>query len=429
MATSREYSLHGPQVEPTSSFWLDSPAIRVPTLRHVQEHAESGENPRLRLSPDLFPDDAALRREFEFLKVLEDNRPNNPYQIVSFDQGTPPGDFRQLTDLSRFIHLKDPPFGAIFDVVERPQINFNRIDNQQLRILLNSRIVNEGRELARVFEEETPGLYHRHALNWLLFMRPDISPTRQARIWMGLDMAIYTALSAAWYYKWRDERYRRLLRPSEYAVRQGQEFTVLFDEIVNFQGHDEGQNMRRPCPRRPPGSEEYHPDSPGTPRHPAWTSGHSTYSAAATYMLEYFFSQDTLGVTDEVLFREFPANQRITKEILINPRWIAAELRRLANNVGEARLWAGVHWVSDHVAGQRVGRSAAQAVIDTFREDVICPFEIQMCDNDNLPPPPTPEELDARWTECTQSPDPAQDAVPQPRDPDREELAKEYGVF
>lgn len=428
MTTSREYRLHGPQVEPTSSFWLDAPAIRVPTLGHVREHAESGKNERLHLDPALFPDDEALKREFEFLKTLEGRRLDAPYPIIPFEPGRPPGDFRQLTDLSRFIHLKDPPFGAIFDVVERPQINFNTINDQQLRILLNSRIVNEGRELARMFEEETPGLYHRHALNWLLFLRPDISPPRQARIWMGLDIAIYTALSAAWYYKWRDERYRRLLRPSEYAVRQGQEFTVLYDEIVNFQGHDEGQNMRRPCPRRPPGSEAYHPDSPGTPRHPAWTSGHSTYSAAATYMLEYFFSPDTLEILDEELFREFPS-EPITKDVLINPRWIAAELRRLANNIGEARLWAGVHWVSDHVAGQRVGRSAAQAVIDTFRADVICPFEMQMCDNANLPPPPTPEELDAQWAECRDNPDPRQDAVPQPRDPDREELAREYGTF
>lgn len=279
-----------------------------------------------------------------------------------------------------------------------------------------------------MFEEETPGIYHRHALNWLLFLRPDISPPRQARIWMGLDMAIYTALSAAWYYKWRDERYSRLLRPSEYAVRTRQPFTVHFDEVVNRRGHDEGRNNRRECPRRPPGSEAYHPDSPGTPRHPAWPSGHSTYSAAATYMLEYFFSPDTLTVTDEELFREFPAD-RISKELLINPGWIAAELRRLANNIGEARFWGGVHWVSDHVAGQRIGRSAAQAVIDTFLEDIICPFVPPMCDNANLPPPPTLEELDAQWTECTENPNPAQDAVPQPTDPDREKLAEELGTF
>ena len=424
--TTREYHLHGPQVEPTSSFWLDSPAIRVPTLGKVQQHAQTAQNKRLYLDPALFPSDDALESEFAFLKALEEKRPDQPYPIVAFEKGTPPGDFRQLTGLSRFLHLKDPPFGAVFDTVERPQIVVDTIDDQQLRILLDSRVVDEGQELARMFEAETPGLYHRHALNWLFFLRPDISPPRQARIWMGLDMAIYTALSAAWYYKWRDKSYPRLLRPSEYAIREGKAFTVHFDRFVNSKGHDEDPGEFRPRPLSGPDD----PNSAGTPRHPAWPSGHSTYSAAATYMLEYFFSPDTLGVEDEVLFAEFPEGP-IAKKTLINSRWIAAELRRLANNIGEARLWGGVHWVSDHVAGQRIGRSAAQAVIDIFLEDIICPFEGQMGEDAQMAPPPTPEELDNKWAECVQSPDPSQDAVPQPDSgaPDRKERAKQFGTF
>lgn len=423
----REYRLHGPQAEPTSSFWLDAPAIRVPTLKEVIAYSEAGTNNRLLVKPELFPDDAALAREFGFIKVLEGLRPNHPYPIVPYTQGKPPGDFKQLTELSRFIHLKDPPFGAIFDTRERTQTKVSSVNDQHLRILTKLPIVREGQELARMFEEETPGIYHRHALNWLLFLRPDISPTRQSRIWLGLDMAIYTALSAAWYYKWRSQ-YSRLLRPSEYAVRNNEQFTVHYDTFVNTEGHDEGPNNPRKCPRRPNGSEKYHPDSPGTPRHPAWPSGHSTYSAAATYLLEYFFSPDTLDEEDEVLFKVFPAGN-ISKELLIQPGWIAAELRRLANNIGEARLWGGVHWVSDHVAGQKIGRSAAQAVIDRFREDVICPFEAQRCDNANLPPPPTPKELDAQSAACRKKPNRNQDAVPQPMDPDRQSLLEEFGVF
>jgi membrane-associated phospholipid phosphatase len=413
----------------------------VPTREEVETHTKAKGNPRLYLSPDLCPDNDALRREFAFIKILEQQRTTAPYPIIRFQPGMPPGDFRQLTDLSRFIHLKPPPFGAIFDTVERPQFILDRVSDQHLNILIDTlivngarrpaRIVNEGRELARMFEDETPGLYHRHALNWLLFLRRDISPPRHARIWMGLDIAIYTALAAAWYYKWRGPTCGRLLRPSEYAVRTGQNFTVLYDEAVNVQGHDERQNERRDCPGRPPGTDAFHPDSPGTPRHPAWPSGHSTYSAAATYMLEYFFSPETInrGVEDEELFQEFPADRQITRETLRNPRWIAAELRRLANNIGEARLWGGVHWVSDHVAGQRIGRSAAQAVIDTFRKDEICRFESMPCDNANLRPPPTPAQLDAKWEGCIRRPDPAQDAVPQPRDPGREALLRESGGF
>jgi membrane-associated phospholipid phosphatase len=243
---------------------------------------------------------------------------------------------------------------------------------------------------------------------------------------MGLDIAIYTALSAAWFYKWRG-RFGRLLRPSEYAIRTQQKLTVHFDEVVNERGHDEGHNDRRACPRRPQGSEAWHPDSPGTPRHPAWPSGHSTYSAAATYMLEYFFSPDTLTTPDRKLFDKFPAG-KASPELIREPGWIAAELRRLANNIGEARVWAGVHWVSDHVAGQRIGRSAAQAVIDTFRKDLICEHQAVKCDNANLPPPPSSQQLRADWQHCRNNPDPEQDFVPQPMQADRQDLAQEFGV-
>jgi membrane-associated phospholipid phosphatase len=422
----RQYQLFGPQVEPTTSFWLDQPAIRVPTIKAVRTHANNSANPRLFLEPALFPDDQALVTEFAFLKKLEGKRPTEPYPLVKFGLN-PPGDFRAITPLSRFIQLQQPPFGAVFDTVETVQDPVTTVRDQQLRILNSSTVVREGRELSRMFEEETPGLYHRHALNWLLFLRPDVSPPRQARIWMGLDMAIYTALCAAWFYKWRSAQ-RRLLRPSEWAVRHQKSFTVLFDEVVNDRGHDEGSNDPRDCPLRPPGSEAWHPLSPGTPRHPSWPSGHSTFSAAASYMLEYFFSPDTLGTPDDQLFKQFPAGAA-TAQSLLKPGWIAAELRRLANNIGEARLWAGVHWVSDHVAGQRIGRAAAQAVIDTFLKDIICPFEAMMCDNNNLPPPPNDQQLKSKWNDCRNQPDAKQDFIPQPKRADRQELAKEFGVI
>lgn len=85
MTISRGYRLHGPQVEPTASFWLDSPAIRVSTLTDVQGHAESAGNQRLYLDPNLFPNDDALEREFAFLKVLEERRKNAPYRTIPFN--------------------------------------------------------------------------------------------------------------------------------------------------------------------------------------------------------------------------------------------------------------------------------------------------------------------------------------------------------
>jgi membrane-associated phospholipid phosphatase len=285
------------------------------------------------------------------------------------------------------------PFGAIFDTVERPQDDIQNVLEQHRRILTGRRTVNEGRELARMFENETPGLLHRHALNWLLYNRADVSPPRQARIWMALDVAIYAALDAAWYYKWLRPVYSRLIRPQEFELRVlgTDRLDVLYDRIVQSNGQDPNDpDLERECPM----------PTPGTPRHPAWPSGHSTYSASASHILEYFFSPDTLRLPDEELFRAYPSDS----DDIAEPGWIAAELRRLANNVGEARFWGGVHWIDDHVAGQKIGRSAAQAVIDQLERDCVpvLPNPVPPCDS-SLPVPTDEQiaEIANRGNDCT----------------------------
>ncbi len=75
------------------------------------------------------------------------------------------------------------------------------------------------------------------------------------------------------------------------------------------------------------------------------------------------------------LFRIYRPNSTKINE----PGWIAAELRRLANNNGEARLWAGVHWISDHRAGRAIGRAAAEAVIAKFRANCVSEVDIRTC--------------------------------------------------
>ena len=93
--------------------------------------------------------------------------------------------------------------------------------------------------------------------------------------------------------------------------------------------------MKRPEPQ----------PSPGTPRHPAYPSGHSTYSAAASYVLGCFLPE----------FKE--------------------DFDKLADNIGEARIWGGVHWRSDHDFGQLVGRTVGELVIRQLNKSgiVVCP--------------------------------------------------------
>ena len=114
---------------------------------------------------------------------------------------------------------------------------------------------------------------------------------------MALDRTIHVALSAAWYYKWSHPTYSRRLTSAEHARRcQGVPLNVLYDNEVDDNGLEEATTPRDhqfpPAPLDPEGG------NPGTPHHPAWPSGHSTYSAAASPILEYFFSPGTLGDTE-----------------------------------------------------------------------------------------------------------------------------------
>lgn len=70
-----------------------------------------------------------------------------------------------------------------------------------------------------------------------------------------------------------------------------------------------------------------------TPNHPSYPAGHSTLSAAIA----------------EVTAALLPA--------------AADEVRALAAEASESRLWAGVHWRSDLVAGNELGRAVATRVL------------------------------------------------------------------
>lgn len=433
-----DYALPGPQVEPTAGLWLDTgDRISVPTNQNVIAIAErTGATDRIRLdfkrdfpreegSPA--PSEKRLKAQLELLLDLQGARDDGSYPAGrDFGPTFPELGHRrfQPTPLSRFLQLQPVPFGAVFELDDR-QAPLDNVLDQQCRILNDTPIVMEGQELARVFEIETPGLYHRHALNWAFFNRPDISPPRQARIWMALDMATYVALSAGWYYKWLADRHSRLLRPEEYDRRAHGEpgrLSVLFDSVVGPLGQENGADRTCPCP------------TPGTPRHPAWPSGHSTFSAAASHILEYFFSPDTLGapprngqparpaVSDEALFKRYPPGDDRIDE----PGWIAAELRRLANNVGEARLWGGVHWLSDHLAGQRIGRAAAEAVIEQFADDCVPPVDRRSCPEAMGDVPPSDAEI---RTEADRSCTPGQDTIPpRPMPEDGAPFITRFGV-
>ena len=357
-----EYALKGPQVDPAASYWGFCPKLCIVPLEKLLKKTDDES------SPDYFPpwEESEVEREFEELVWLSKHR-DNPCSLVSkeSDCGEYPDPCKSNREvevpkkygcrrpISRLLNLP-PPIGA-------PLVH--RLPGQQ--------IIRTGRGMARAVEAETPGLYHRNALSYLITMR-HWSPPRQALIWAALDVAIASALQAAWYYKWLSPRphVSRRQRPIEYK-----KLHVLFDCPDELNPAYNICPDGRPAHRNDPCGDNLS----GTPRHPAYPSGHSTYSGAASEILGYFFG-------------DFCTPDDLPHD----PRWgsplgtkLQVEIDNMADNIGMGRLWPGIHWRSDHEAGMKLGRTVARMVIEqlqdmgSVKEGRIAPFDL-------CPPEPAP---------------------------------------
>ena len=75
------------------------------------------------------------------------------------------------------------------------------------------------------------------------------------------------------------------------------------------------------------------------PNFPSYPSNHSSFSAARAEVLAYLF----------------PAR--------------ADFIRAIAKEAGDSRIWAGLHYQMDNVAGVNLGKSVAGVFIDWARND------------------------------------------------------------
>ncbi len=77
----------------------------------------------------------------------------------------------------------------------------------------------------------------------------------------------------------------------------------------------------------------------GTPNFPAYTSGHSVFSAAGAEIIAYIFPSE------------------------------AVRARKWAEEAALSRLYGGIHWTFDATVGTKQGRDVAQYTIDAARKD------------------------------------------------------------
>jgi hypothetical protein len=90
---------------------------------------------------------------------------------------------------------------------------------------------------------------------------------------------------------------------------------------------------------------EFIPNMP-SPSFPSYTSGHSTFSAAASHILERFFGTDDIEFT--ATSDGLPGAVRTYKKL--------SEARR---EVGMSRVWGGIHVMADNIEGQKAGMKIA----------------------------------------------------------------------
>lgn len=325
-----EYNLPGVQVEPAASYWNAISSLHTITLAEL---CKATSNPDIRSFFPPYPiDSETLHAELVLLKQMELLRDKGQQIVTEQDikdvakvlqsalDAQVPG--KQLKEFLPEFDVRSRFLGPELRAYQTPDAVYQQVPP------LPDGVVDTATQLARYFQHETPGLAHRLALNLLLEpLRDRWSPPRHALIWAALDVAVSSALMAAWYYKWLSPRPNtsRRVRPIEALIPKhatALHLNVLFDTAVTNKDPDHPVS---PTPGPAP--------SPGTPRHPAYPSGHSTYSAAASTVLAHFFPDQ------------------------------ADEFKKLANNIGIARLWAGVHWPSDHTAGARLGRVIGGLVI------------------------------------------------------------------
>jgi hypothetical protein len=88
-----------------------------------------------------------------------------------------------------------------------------------------------------------------------------------------------------------------------------------------------------------------------SPAFPSYASGHSTFSAAASRLLERYFGSDDLEFT--VTSDGLPGAVRTFKKL--------SDARR---EIGMSRIWAGIHFMSDNLEAQKAGLKVADWVFE-----------------------------------------------------------------
>lgn len=170
--------------------------------------------------------------------------------------------------------------------------------------------------------------------------------------------AARAALEAAWFQKWL---VHRRLRPEEFGGLVQKQMTgkaryPINRELLNSKAVSKVYSRY--------GSyllPQAYPE--GCPAHPAYPSGHATYTGAGVTMLKAFFKESFIIPNPVVAKPDGLSLLSYTGQSLT----VGGELNKLAANVALGRDFAGVHWRSDGIEGMKLGEAVAIGILRDYR--------------------------------------------------------------
>lgn len=192
--------------------------------------------------------------------------------------------------------------------------------------------------------EFPPG--HWAVFGQILSRRRGHTVDTDAKMFFALGNALLDASIAAWQQKYKYD----FVRPVT-AIRERYRGQMIESWLGPYQGWGEVP------------AEQWKPyQAPGvvTPPFPEYVSGHSTFSAAAAYVLRGFTGSDVLGASVRIpagssLFEPRTATEPGTPAADVTLRWDL--LTDAANDAGVSRRNGGIHFESGDIHGRSLGNT------------------------------------------------------------------------
>lgn len=161
-------------------------------------------------------------------------------------------------------------------------------------------------------------------------------------------------LRAVWFQKWN---VNRTLRPEEYALRVQQKITGAATYPLSTQVLNSAALTKTFVTQGSYLLSQAYPE--GAPRHPSYPSGHATVAGAMVTVLKAWFT-GSFVIANPVVPDATGVN---TVPYLGATLTVEGELNKLAVNIAQGRVMAGVHYRSDSTSGIELGEKVAISIL------------------------------------------------------------------